>query len=346
LINRKKAVNAYSMTAATKKYPPFKIGNIEIDFPVILAPLAGYSDLAYRRISRSLGAPYCTTEMMLDRCVAISSRQHIALVAMGEGDAPLAAQLVGNDPETMAEAAKLICQKGFDVVDLNFACPVNKAIKRRRGGWLMQEPQKVVEIVRAVIDAADRPVTLKVRQKNKNADDNSNFWYLAEGAYQSGAAAITVHGRSVEQKYTGKADWGFIREVKQQFTDWTIIGSGDVLTPPDALRMIDETGVDAAAVARGVLGNPWFFQQARALAAGEQPMAPDLTEQRRVMTIHFAEAQKLYGTKASSIMRKFGIKYARLHPHPKRLRVAFVSVKTPEDWFAVLDEFYPVVDLK
>ncbi|MCK5114567.1 MAG: tRNA-dihydrouridine synthase [Phycisphaerae bacterium] len=328
-------------TAPNPKYPPFKIGDIEIDFPVVLAPLAGYSDLAYRRVSRTLGAPYCTTEMMLDRCVAISSRQHITLVAMGENDAPLAAQLVGNDPETMAEAAKLICQKGFDVVDLNFACPVNKALKRRRGGWLMREPRTVVEIVRAVIAAADRPVTLKVRQKDRTSDDNSNFWHLAEGAYNAGAKAITVHGRSVEQKYTGEADWDFIREVKQRFPDWTVIGSGDVLSPPDALRMIDETGVDAVAVARGVLGNPWFFLQARALAAGQQPPVPDLAEQRRVMTVHFAEAQQLYGQKAPSIMRKFGIKYARMHPHPKRVRVAFVDVKTPEDWFAVLDEYYP-----
>ena len=332
------------MTVTTQKYPPFKIGNIEIDFPVVLAPLAGYSDLAYRRVSRSLGAPYCTTEMMLDRCVSINGKQQITLLAMGEGDAPLAAQLVGNDPQTMAGAAREICKKGFDVVDLNFACPVHKALKRRRGGWLMQEPRKVVEIVRAVIDAADRPVTLKVRQKNKIADDNSNFWHLAEGAYDAGAKAITVHARSVEQKYTGQADWGFIREVKQHFADWTVIGSGDVLTPPDALRMIDETCVDAVTVARGVLGNPWFFLQARAIAADKEPIQPDLTEQRRVMTVHFAEAEKLYGQKAPAIMRKFGIKYARMHPHPKRVRMAFVNVKTPEDWFAVLDEFYPQQD--
>lgn len=330
------------MAAANSKYPPFKIGNIEIDFPVVLAPLAGYSDLAYRRVSRSLGAPYCTTEMMLDRCVSINGKQQVTLVAMGQGDVPLAAQLVGNDPETMAAAAVTVCQKGFDVVDLNFACPVHKAIKRRRGGWLMQDPQKIVEIVRAVIDVADRPVTLKVRQKNKIADDNSNFWHLAKGAHEAGAAGITVHARSVEQKYTGKADWGFLREVKQNFPDWTVIGSGDVLAPPDALRMLDETGVDAAAVARGVLGNPWFFQQARSLAAGKESSQPDLTEQRRVMTMHFGEAQKLYGTKAAAIMRKFGIKYARMHPHPKRLRMAFVNAKTPEDWFAVLEEFYPI----
>jgi nifR3 family TIM-barrel protein len=320
---------------------PFRIGNIEIDFPVVLAPLAGYSDLPYRRLCRQLGAPYCTTEMMLDRCVAILGRQQRALMASDENDHPLAGQLIGNDPAEMAAAACVLAEKGFDVIDLNFACPVNKALRRRRGGYLMRQPTLAVEITRAVVAAVDKPVTLKVRQRFAHDGSEDNFWQLSEGARQAGAAAITVHARSVAQKYTGTADWDFLKRVKREFDDWTVIGSGDVLTPADAMDMLAETGVDAVAAARGVLGNPWFFRQARDLAAGREPYQPPLAEQKSLMTKHMAAVVELYGpTKGPKIMRKFGIKYARMHPHPKQIRMAFVAVKRPEDWYKVLDVYY------
>ncbi|MCD4826131.1 MAG: tRNA-dihydrouridine synthase [Phycisphaerae bacterium] len=321
---------------------PFRIGDIEIDFPVVLAPLAGYSDLPYRRLCRRLGAPYCTTEMMLDRCVAIQSRQQMALIATDEDDHPVAGQLIGNDPAVMAEAARLLADKGFDVIDLNFACPVNKAMRRKRGGFLMSKPHLAVEITRAVVEAVDRPVTIKVRQRFADDDSEENFWILAEGARQAGAVAVTVHARSVAQKYQGVADWDFLKRAKAGLADWTVIGSGDCLRPQDALAMLEQTGVDAAAVARGVLGNPWFFRQVRDLTEGNQPYQPSLIEQRELMLEHFDMAMKLYSPrKAPAFMRKFGIKYSRMHPQPKRIRMAFVGVKCPEDWQKVLDEYYP-----
>lgn len=311
---------------------------------MVLAPLAGYSDLVFRRLCRRRGCPYSTTEMMLDRCVSIRGKQQVTLVATDDDDHPTAGQLVGNEPDVMAAGARELCAKGFDVIDLNFACPVNKALRRRRGGYLMGDPARVVEIVRAVVEVGreyDKPVTLKVRQRNKNDDDEGNFWSLAEGAREAGAAGVTVHARSVEQKYAGPADWDFLRRVKEHFSDWVVIGSGDVLTPADALRMLRDTGVNAVAVARGALGNPWFFQQVRDLQAGREPHHPDLAEQREVMREHFAGAVELYGPrKAPSIMRKWGIRYARMHPHPKQLRIAFVAVKTPDDWNAVLERYY------
>ncbi|MBN1942930.1 MAG: tRNA-dihydrouridine synthase [Phycisphaerae bacterium] len=326
----------------------FRIGPIEISLPVVLAPLAGYSDLAYRRLCRRMGCPYSTTEMILDRCVSIRGRQHIALTATADDDHPTAGQIVGNEPETMAVGARRICEKGFDVIDLNFACPVNKALRRRRGGYLMGEPARVVEIVRAVVEVGKelgRPVTLKVRQRNKTTDGEENFWRIAQGAREAGAAAVTVHARSVEQKYSGPADWDFLRRVKEQFPGWVVIGSGDVLTPESALAMVRQTGVDAAAVARGALGNPWFFHQVRDLQAGRSPQPPSLAEQRDVMYEHFAGAVELYGPqKAPAIMRKWGIRYARMHPQPKQVRMAFVAVKTPEDWHDVLKRYYPRCD--
>ena len=206
----------------------------------------------------------------------------------------------------------------------------------------MREPEQAGEIVRAVLAAADRPVTLKLRRAFKEADEsNDAFWRIAESAFDAGAAAICVHPRSVEAKYTGQADWGFLASVKQHFSDRTVIGSGDVLSPAAALEMIDLTGVNAVIVARGALGNPWFFRQVRDLAAGRPPHQPTIAQQRKLICEHFALACDFYGPeKGSRIMRKFGIKYSRMHTTPKKLRLAFVNVKKPEHWDAVMDEFY------
>ena len=256
----------------------FSIGNVQIDFPVVLAPLAGYTDLPYRLICRGFGAPYCTTEMMLDRQMFLDGKLRRRLVNLTDADHPVAGQLIGNEPDTMARAAKVLCEMGFDVVDLNFACPVRKALARRRGGYLMNRPEQIGQIVRAVVAASDRPVTLKLRRSFKHCD--GAFWDIASSAFDAGATAITVHARSVEAKYAGPADWEFLAEVKRRFAGRTIIGSGDVLAPADALRMLEQTGVDAAVVGRGALGNPWFFNQARDLAAGRQPHVPSIAEQK------------------------------------------------------------------
>jgi len=308
---------------------------------VVLAALAGYSDLAYRLICRRAGCEYCTTEMMLDRMLLVPGKLRRRLVRLSDDDHPVAGQLVGNEPEVMAAAARVLCEMGFDVVDLNFACPVRKALRRGRGGALMSRPDVAVEITRAVLAASDRPVTLKLRQKFANDDATDAFWQIAEAAFDAGAAAICVHGRSVEQKYFGPADWEFIAAVKGRFGDRTIIGSGDVLKPADALAMLERTGVDAVTVARGCLGNPWFFRQVRDLAAGREPYAPTLAEQREVMLGHFGHSCEIYGERrGANHMRKFGIKYARMHPRSREVRMAFATVKNARQWQDVLGRFY------
>ncbi|MCJ7545095.1 MAG: tRNA-dihydrouridine synthase family protein [Phycisphaerae bacterium] len=315
-----------------------------IEFPVVLAPLAGYSDLAYRLLCRRHGAAYCSTEMMLDKLLLVDGRLRRRLVQLDDRDHPLAGQLIGGAPETMAAAARIVCQMGFDVVDVNFACPARKALARQRGGYLMSRPEQAVAILRAVLAAgagpAPKPVTVKLRQKFRNADDDSAFWRIAEAALEAGAAAVCIHARSVEMKYTGRADWAFIAEVKRRFPQATIIGSGDVLHPADALEMLERTGVDAVAAARGVLGNPWFFRQVADLAAGREPYQPRLDEQRELLAWHFDHARRTHGPRAAKIMRKFGIKYARMHPAPTKVRAAFVNVSCSDHWQAVLEEFY------
>ncbi|MGB2819921.1 MAG: tRNA-dihydrouridine synthase [Phycisphaerae bacterium] len=320
---------------------PFRIGGVEVGFPVVLAALAGYSDLAYRLICRRLGVEYCTTEMMLDRMVLHRGKLRVRMLRLTDEDHPVAGQIIGNDPADMARAAGTLGELGFDVVDVNFACPVRKALARRRGGYLMSTPAEAIRIAREVIAASDRPVTLKLRQKFRTADDGDAFWRIAEAAFDAGAAGICLHARSVEQKYLGRADWAFLAEAKRHFRDRTIIGSGDVLKPPDALAMLEQTGVDAVTVARGCLGNPWFFRQVRDVAAGREPYRPTVAEQREVLLRHFEDSCELYGPlRGPKHMRKFGIKYARLHPQSKLVRAAFVAVKRPDHWREVLEKFY------
>lgn len=308
--------------------------------PVFLGGMAGYTDLAYRMICRRLGAPYSVTEMMLDRMILIEKVRR-KLVQIGPDDHPVAGQLIGNDPPVIADAAKELCKLGFDIIDLNLACPVRKALSRRRGGYLMSQPDQSLNMIRAVVAAVDRPVTLKMRRSFRESDKtNDDFWRIAEGAFDAGVAAICVHARSVEAKYFGKSNWEFLSQVKRRFPDRTILGSGDVLTPEDVLAMLRQTGVDGVAVARGALGNPWFFRQVADLAASRTPSAPTLLEQRVLMEDHYTQASELYGRRTPKIMRKCGIRYARLHPNARDVRVAFVAIKQPEHWRMVLDKFY------
>ena len=208
--------------------------------------MAGYSDLPYRLICREHGAPDCATEAMLDRQMLLDGKLRRRLVQLTDEDHPVAVQIMGNDPAVMAQAAKVLCEMGFDVIDLNFACPVRKVISRKRGGHMMRQPQRSLEIVRAVLDVVrDRPVTLKLRRAYLESDQECEaFWTIARGAFDARAAGLCVHARSVEQKYMGHADWSFLSAVKRAFPDRTIIGSGDLHTADDALRMIQETGVD------------------------------------------------------------------------------------------------------
>jgi nifR3 family TIM-barrel protein len=323
---------------------PFSIGNIRVASPVVLAALAGYSDLAYRKICRRLGSPYCATEAMLDTLMLADGRLRRRLVKLADDDHPVAGQIMGCTPESMAAAAVVLSEMGFDVIDLNFACPVRKVLGRRRGGWMMGQPGLVIDIIGRVLDAVGgkRPVTIKLRRAFHEDDrEYAAFYDIARFAYGAGVASVCVHARSVTQKYTGKADWSFLADARRAFPGRTMLGSGDVFTPADAIAMIQQTGVNGVTAARGAIGNPWFFRQVQDAAAGRELHRPDVTELRAVMAEHFRLSCELYGPRrAPRIMRKFGIKYARMHPHPAKVRLAFVNVKNQSDWQAVLDTFF------
>ena len=326
---------------------PLRLGPFELDFPVVLAALAGFSDLSYRLICRSESAPYCATEAMLDRQMLLDGKLRRKLIKLDPADHPLAGQIMGFDPAVMARAAVVLAEMGFDVIDLNFACPVRKVVSKKRGGFMMSRPDIALETVRLVRAAVpEKPVTLKLRRAFLEADaECAAFWEIIRGAFDLGVAAVAVHARSVDQKYQGRADWDFLKRVKAAFPDRTILGSGDVLTAADALRMIRDTGVDGALAARGAIGNPWIFRQARDLAAGRPPFQPGLADQRNLILRHFDLASAIYGLRrALRIMRNFGIHYARVHPHPAKVRMAFVGIKSESDWRAVITEHYGAAD--
>jgi tRNA-dihydrouridine synthase B len=323
-----------------------KIGHLEFDFPVVQAALSGYSDAPMRIIARRYGAPYALHEVILDKSIAISEKGRRRLLKpLDPADHPVAGQLMGAEPDLFAEAARVLVEEGYDVIDINFGCPVKKVLGRHRGGYLLSDPDTAIEIVRRVREVVPEKIPLSVKMRrgmDLSLESERKFFKIFDAAFELGACAITVHGRTVVQKYRGPSDWNFLKRVKQYAGDRTILGSGDLYNADDIRRMLIETGVDGVTVARGCIGNPWIFADCRALFAGQPlPEPPSVAEQGQVIREHFELALRLHGTdRAARIMRKFGIRYADLHPHPKAVRMAFVAASDPQAWFDVLDRWY------
>jgi nifR3 family TIM-barrel protein len=324
-----------------------RIGNISLDFPVVQAALSGYSDTAMRVIARRMGAPYTLCEVMLDYFIMqVKDRpRNSHLMHVADEEHPAGGQLMGAEPEKFGPAAKRLVERGFDVIDVNFGCPVKKVLGRCRGGFHLSQPEVALEIVERVREAvpAHIPVTLKMRRGiDDSAESREKFFEIFDGAYQRGVVAITVHGRTVMQRYNGPSRWEFLRELKEYAGQRVILGSGDLFTPQAVLDMMEYTGVDGVTVARGAIGNPWIFSQVRALAAGlPLPEPPSLFEQREVIAEHYRLAEELYGAeRCVPTMRKFGIKYSQLHPRHIEVRETFATVREPGGWRDVLARWY------
>ncbi len=325
---------------------PLKIGPVEIGFPVVQAALSGYSDWPMRIVARRLGAPYTIAEVLIDRFVLdLKDRartKHHLLVT--DEEHPVGAQLMGSEPDDFGPAATRLAEAGFDVIDINFGCPVKSAVGGCRGGYHLGQPETALEIVSRVRHAVppDIPVTVKMRRGIDDSNESRDrFFRILDGAFERGVAGVTVHGRTVEQKYVGPSNWDFLREVKQHVGDRTIIGSGDVFTAQTCLDMLRHTGVDGVSVARGAIGNPWIFRQTQDLAAGREPFSPDLTEQARVLRMQLDLCQQIYDEKKSlATMRKHAIKFSRQHPQSEETRIAFAAAKSIDAWLAVLEASY------
>ena len=255
-----------------------KIGNVTVDSRLALAPMAGVTDLAFRTICRELGAGYTVTEMVSAKALCYQDQKSLPLLKLGEGEHPAAAQLFGSDEGCMQEAAAIAGEvSGADILDINMGCPVPKVANSGDGSGLMRTPDKAVRVAEAVVrGAGGRPVTVKMRL---GWDKGSiNCVELARAMEQAGVAAVAVHGRTKSQMYAGRADWDYIRAVKEAVTI-PVIANGDIFSAADAVHILKYTGADLAMVGRGCFGNPWLFQQAKAALEGrEVPPLPPLAQ--------------------------------------------------------------------
>lgn len=325
--------------------PPVSLGSYQLESPLFQAALSGYSDYPMRIIAAKLGAAYTLCEVMIDRMIVQSKqgKQH-AMMYCHQDEFPVGGQLMGSEPEEFGPAALRLVEAGFDVIDINFGCPVKKVMSRCRGGYHLGQPEVALDIISRVRDVVPEhiPVTLKMRRGiDDTAESEDNFYRIFDGAYERGLAAITVHGRTVHQKYVGPSNWEFLKTIKQRAGDRIVIGSGDLFSPQACIDMLRVTQVDGVSIARGAIGNPWIFRQTADLLKGHLISPPDAHEQRDVITEHFEIAREFYGEKkVCNTMRKFGIFYSELHPQRKEVRDAFIAVKTAEQWLQVLEQWY------
>lgn len=322
-----------------------KLGSIHLDVPFLQAPLSGYSDRAMRLLARQYGAPMTFAGVILAKVAMHPAVFKKPGIAVQDDEHPIGGQLLGTDPRMMAKAATELVNVGYDLIDLNFACPAPKVLRRHRGGYMINEPQNVMAIYRQVRDAVDCPVLIKLRIGFDETQASSDcFWQICECASAERIDALVVHGRSVQAKFRGKADWQIISEVKRRFPETTLIGSGDLFTAEAAVDRLTHTGVDGVIIARGAVGNPWIFSQIRALLEGNpKPPPPTIAEQGETMLKHFELVNQIYHkNKAVTYFRKFSAAYARHHPERKTLQRALVTARNYDEFIATAKQWYQI----
>ena len=315
-----------------------KIGNIQLEAPLVLAPMAGITDLPFRLICRRLGCGMTVSEMVSAKGLLYKNVKTTEMLRIDAGERPTAIQLFGSVPHELAAAAKQVEASGADIIDFNMGCPVPKIVNNGEGSALMKNPQLAYEILAAMVDAVQNPVTVKFRAGWD--ENNLNAVEIAQAAEIAGVAAVAVHGRTRQQFYEGRADWRIIADVKKAVSI-PVFGNGDIFTVEDGLRMLAETHVDGLMIGRGADGNPWLFKQLKAVLAGETcPAAPSLDERLDLAAEHL---QMLFDYKGEYVsvkeMRRHISAYLKGMPHAALYRGRFHKVDTQEQFLELLADY-------
>jgi len=324
----------------TQFYHPVKVGNLEIPGNLFLAPVAGYSDRAFRGICRNCGADFTYTEMVSAEALVRGSDKTAELLSRAENEDIYAVQIFGGNPDSIAGAVKIVKKTvAPEIIDINAGCPVPKIIKSGAGSALTKEPEKLFQIVKSAVAAAEEtPVTVKIR----SGWDASNLTWkeAALAATEAGASAVTLHARTKAQGYEGKADWSLLRQLVETIGGSVpVFGSGDVFSPQDARRMMQETGCDAVMFARGAMGNPFIFTAAKALLqTGEIPVIPATyrleTALKELKALIAAKGEKA----ACREMRKRFCCYSKGIPGAAAIRKNIVTAETENDYMIVVEQ--------
>ena len=323
----------------------WKIGNVEIKNQVVLAPMAGISNTAYRQIIKEMGAGLIFAEMVSDKALVYGSEKTFDLLKMSDMERPIAQQIFGSDVDSFIKAAKLVEDKMHpDIIDINMGCPVPKvAIKSQAGSALLKNPDKIKEIVSAVVKAVSVPVTVKIRS---GWDANSvNAVEVAKVIEEAGASAITVHGRTRAQGYSGNADWNIIKQVKEMVSI-PVIGNGDVTSAEKAKEMLDFTGCDAVMIGRGLLGNPWLIKECVSyLESGIIPSKPSAREKIEMLKRHYQLLVDSTSEKQAILeIRTHALWYIKGMPKSAYIKNEICKTKNSEDLFKILNDYLGDLD--
>lgn len=316
-----------------------KLGKLSLKTPVFQSPMADCTDIAFRLVARELGLELAFTEMISAEALARENKRTLPLVRRVPGDRPLGAQLVGHCPDSMGKAAAMIEAMGFEILDLNFGCPVRKVTGPGAGSALLQRPDLAVKIFENVMTHVKKiPVTVKMRAGFTDPSGKEAL-SIARLAEEHGLSAVTVHGRTRAQGYTGKADWGVIKLVKKNVRI-PVFGNGDIFVPEDAKHMMETTGCDGVAIGRGALGNPWLYAGIRAVLAGQTPDLPSFEEKKRVALEHIRLEVQYEGEKMGVLQsRKIAAWYFKGCPNVAQFRAKVNCVSSLKEMTVLIEDF-------
>ena len=315
-----------------------EIGNVTLENPLVLAPMAGVTDLPFRVLCREQGAGLICMEMVSAKAILYRNKNTESLMEIHPSEHPVSLQLFGSDPDIISEIAKQIEERPFDILDLNMGCPVPKIVNNGEGSALMKNPELVREIVSKTVKAIQKPVTVKIR---KGFDDTCvNAVEIARIIEDCGAAAVAVHGRTRAQYYAGQADWEIIRQVKEAVSI-PVIGNGDVVDAASAEALVEQTGCDGIMIGRGAEGNPWIFKQILHYRETGETLAKPTQHEVKEMMLRHARMQVEYKGGAIGIreMRKHVAWYTAGFPHSAKLRAAINQVESLQELEQMLNEW-------